>query len=121
MGTSAFEGNVSGVPNCNEPRTREGPRTSSACVGSCIMASKLVENVVGRRSLTAHFAPTIQLPPITSPFFRTARRASAGLVYPILKQFEISVFWSGSVESPSERKYSTVTLYLSKGYPKTIT
>jgi hypothetical protein len=73
------------------------------------------------RIRTAHFTPTIQLPPRISPFFRTALIASAGSEYPILKQLRISVLRSGSVDVPSDWKYSTVTLYLSAGYPKTTT
>lgn len=64
---------------------------------------------------TAHLAPTIQLPPRISPFLRTARMASAGSLYPILKQLTISVCGSGSDASPRDLKNSTVTLYLSDG------
>ena len=71
--------------------------------------------------LTAHLAPIIQLPAITSPFLRTARIASPISTYPILKQLVISRFFSGSVASPRDLKYSAVRLNLSAGYPKTTT
>lgn len=71
--------------------------------------------------LTAHFTPTMKDPPKTSPFLRTARIASAGFVYPILKQFDISRLGSGSVDCPKDRKKSEVKLNLSGGYPKTMT
>lgn len=71
--------------------------------------------------LTAHLAPIIQEPPTMSPFLRTALIASAGLRYPIRNAFTRSELCSGSVVCPSERKYSTVTLYLSGGYPNTTT
>lgn len=67
---------------------------------------------------TAHLTPTIQLPPRISPLFLTARSASAGSRYPILKQLTISVWGSASVVvsgAASDLKYSTVTLYLSDG------
>ena len=70
---------------------------------------------------TAHLTPTIQVPPKTSPFLRTTRAASPGSLNPILKQLTISVLGSGSVAAPSDLKYSTVTEYLSGGYPNTIT
>lgn len=71
--------------------------------------------------LTAHLAPIIQLPAITSPFLRTARIASPISTYPILKQLVISRCFSGSVASPRYLKYSAVRLNLSAGYPKTTT
>ena len=64
---------------------------------------------------TAHLAPTIHEPPRISPFLRMARMASAGCRYPMRKQFRSSELCSASVVSPRERKYSTVTLYLSGG------
>jgi hypothetical protein len=78
-----------------------------------------VKAAMTRGARTANLAPTIQLPLTTSPFLRTALIASLGSRYPSLKQLEISVFSSGFVVSPNDVKYSTATLYLSGGYPKT--
>ena len=68
--------------------------------------------------LTAHFTPIIQLPPIISPFFLTALRASPGFLNPSLKQLVIWEWGVGTVVSlsrPIDLKYSSVAVYLSGG------
>ena len=77
-----------------------------------------------KKRLTAHLTPIIQVPPMTSPFFLTALRASPGFPNPNLKQLVIcewGVAWVVSLSPPSDLKYSRVAVYLSGGYPNTIT
>lgn len=124
-GRRALEGDEERVRSRAEVARKEEPRRDSAFTGSCGVENETWYVSVyerGHRSnteeeleLTAYLTPTIQLPPMTSPFFRTARIASAGFLYPILKQLMISVLGSASVQSPKCLKYSAVTLYLSAG------
>ena len=68
-----------------------------------------------RGLLTAHFTPTIHVPAISSPFFRTARAASHWPLKPILKKLAPGGPGSGSLVSPRDWNSFVAESYLSGG------